>query len=44
MIPWGRFKVIRADLLQGGKLTEDGGTGLAKKFYDWANGQIEQYL
>lgn len=44
VIPWGRFGPLRADLEQASKSEEDGGTGIAKKFWEWSEAQVKSYL
>ncbi|KAL2060797.1 hypothetical protein VTL71DRAFT_8849 [Oculimacula yallundae] len=44
IIPWGRFGVLRADLVAGSKSEEEGGTGIAKKFWEWSEDQVKSYL
>lgn len=45
VIPWGRFKPVRADLLAASRsTTEPGGTGTAEKFWEWTEEQIRKYL
>ncbi|KAI1180453.1 short-chain dehydrogenase [Nemania sp. FL0916] len=43
IIPWGRISNIRRDLLQGSKSEEEGGTGIAQKFWKWSEEQTGQY-
>ena len=35
---------IRKDLVGASKTEEEGGTGVAKKFWEWTEGQIKPYL
>ncbi|CZT10000.1 related to Oxidoreductase, short-chain dehydrogenase [Rhynchosporium agropyri] len=44
IIPWGRFGHLRADLEAGSKSIEEGGTGIANKFWDWSEDQVRAYL
>jgi hypothetical protein len=44
VIPWGRFAAIRDDLLAASKTEAEGGSGLAKKFWDWNEEQVKAYL
>ncbi|KAI9742775.1 MAG: hypothetical protein M1818_003504 [Claussenomyces sp. TS43310] len=41
--PWGRFDGIRSDLAAGAKSESEGGTGYAKKFWEWTEEQIKPY-
>jgi retinol dehydrogenase-12 len=42
--PWGRFMKIRPDLLEASKDVDEGGSGIAKKFWEWTEEQIKPYL
>ncbi|KAL8793616.1 MAG: hypothetical protein Q9195_003768 [Heterodermia aff. obscurata] len=45
IIPWGRFAPrLRQDLVLGQKTEEEGGTGIAARFWEWSEQQIEPYL
>jgi hypothetical protein len=44
VIPWGRFGPLRKDLEEGSKTTEEGGTGAAKKFWEWSEEQVKSYV
>ncbi|KAI2602024.1 NAD(P)-binding protein [Hypoxylon sp. NC1633] len=44
VIPWGRFHEIRDDLELGTRAVEDGGTGIAAKFWEWSEQQVKPYL
>jgi retinol dehydrogenase-12 len=35
---------IRQDLLAASKTKDEGGTGLAKTFWDWNQDQVKKYL
>ncbi|KAI1187097.1 short-chain dehydrogenase [Nemania serpens] len=43
IVPWGRIENIRKDLLEGSKPEEEGGTGIAQKFWKWSEQQTSQY-
>ncbi|KAJ8125755.1 hypothetical protein O1611_g7885 [Lasiodiplodia mahajangana] len=43
IVPWGRIDNIRKDLLEGSRLEEEGGTGLAQKFWEWSEEQTSRY-
>ncbi|KAK8055585.1 short-chain dehydrogenase [Apiospora rasikravindrae] len=44
VVPWGRFMSIRHDLKEGSRLKEEGGTGIAKEFWDWNEAQVRSYV
>lgn len=44
VVPWGRFYPIRRDLVDATKLEEEGGNGHAKKFWDWTEEQVKDYM
>ncbi|KAL9107244.1 MAG: hypothetical protein Q9227_007868 [Pyrenula ochraceoflavens] len=41
--PWGRFVDMRQDIVASGKEEGEGGTGLARKFWEWSEEQVKQY-
>ncbi|KAI0486798.1 short-chain dehydrogenase [Xylaria cf. heliscus] len=43
IVPWGRIEAIRKDLLEGSKPEEEGGTGVAQKFWKWCEEQTSRY-
>jgi hypothetical protein len=43
VVPWGRFKDIREDMLAASKTEAEGGSGIAQKFWEWNEEQIKQY-
>ncbi|KAJ8115088.1 hypothetical protein ONZ43_g4747 [Nemania bipapillata] len=43
IVPWGRIDNIRQDLFEGSRPEEEGGTGIAKKFWEWSEQQTGQY-
>lgn len=43
IVPWGRIENIRKDLLEGSKSEEEGGTGIAQKFWKWTEDQTREY-
>ncbi|KAF1840309.1 short-chain dehydrogenase [Cucurbitaria berberidis CBS 394.84] len=43
VIPFGRICPLRKDLAQAGLLEEDGGSGIAKKFWEWTEEQVARY-
>lgn len=44
IVPWGRIENIRKDLLEGSKPEEEGGTGIAQKFWKWSEDQTREYV
>ncbi|PVI04821.1 NAD(P)-binding protein [Periconia macrospinosa] len=44
IVPWGRFMKIRKDLYEATKSKSEGGTGIAKEFWEWSEKQVEAYL
>ncbi|KAI2642712.1 short-chain dehydrogenase [Xylaria nigripes] len=44
IVPWGRITNIRSDLVKGSKTKEEGGTGVAQKFWKWSEEQTKDYL
>lgn len=41
--PWGRIMTQRADIVAGMKSEEDGGSGVAAKFWDYCDKETSQY-
>ena len=44
IVPWGRFMKIRKDLYEATKTQEEGGSGIAKAFWEWTEDQVKSYL
>ncbi|CAI6340537.1 unnamed protein product [Periconia digitata] len=44
IVPWGRFMKIRKDLYEATKTQEEGGSGIAKSFWEWTEEQVKSYL
>ncbi|KAF3482726.1 short-chain dehydrogenase [Arthroderma uncinatum] len=45
IIPWGRIsRTLRQDLAAASKLTEDGGTGRAKEFWEFCENKTRDYM
>lgn len=44
VVPFGRFLPIREDLERGSKPESEGGTGIARKFWEWTEEQVKAYL
>ncbi|KAK7417466.1 short-chain alcohol dehydrogenase [Neonectria punicea] len=42
--PWGRFLLVRNDLLLASKTKEEGGLGTSEAFWDWTEAEIKPYL
>ncbi|KAI0400854.1 short-chain dehydrogenase [Xylaria palmicola] len=43
IVPWGRIENIRSDLLEGSRPVEEGGTGIARQFWEWSDEQTSKY-
>ena len=43
VVPWGRFMHIRKDLVDASKTKEEGGTGIAERFWEWTEKQVKPY-
>jgi len=45
IIPWGRFSNnLKAELVEGMKPKSEGGTGVAKRFWEWFEGEARVML
>ncbi|KAI0135788.1 short-chain dehydrogenase [Daldinia grandis] len=44
VIPWGRIRPVRKDLVEATKTEEEGGNGTAKKFWEWTDEQVNKYI
>ncbi|KAF3056310.1 hypothetical protein GL218_06515 [Daldinia childiae] len=44
VIPWGRVRLVRKDLIEATKTEEEGGNDTAKKFWDWTDEQVNKYI
>ncbi|TQS33788.1 hypothetical protein Golomagni_05855 [Golovinomyces magnicellulatus] len=44
IVPWGRWTTIRPDLVQATKSKTEGGTGIAKEFWEWNEKQIFDFI
>ncbi|KAI1354862.1 retinol dehydrogenase 12 [Xylaria sp. FL0043] len=44
IVPYGRFGKLRQDIEEAMKLTQDGGSGIAKKFWEWSEDQVQAYM
>jgi hypothetical protein len=44
VIPWGRFGPVRKDLKEAAIPLSEGGTGIAKKFWEWNEEQVKPYV
>ena len=43
VIPWGRVAAPRKDIVAGTKSVEEGGTGLARRFWEWCEKETRAY-
>lgn len=44
ILPWGRFSSnLKADLVEGMKTKSEEGTGAAKSFWEWCEGEVRAY-
>lgn len=41
--PWGRPVPTRSDLEAAAKTEAEGGSGIAKKFWEWSEEQVKPY-
>lgn len=44
VIPWGRIAKIREDIENGSRSIQEGGTGMAEKWYDWCFERIKPFM
>ncbi|KAE9378419.1 putative estradiol 17 beta-dehydrogenase [Stipitochalara longipes BDJ] len=44
VIPWGRFYLIRNDLIEATKTKAEGGTGGTNDFWEWSEEQVDAFL
>ncbi|KAI1297500.1 hypothetical protein F5Y03DRAFT_369390 [Xylaria venustula] len=44
IVPFGRFMPIRKDLKEATKTKAEGGSGIAKEFWDWTEEQVRPFL
>ncbi|KAI0195905.1 hypothetical protein F4808DRAFT_326866 [Astrocystis sublimbata] len=44
IVPFGRFMGIRKDLKEATRTQTEGGTGVAERFWEWTEAQIEPFL
>ncbi|KAF2117441.1 hypothetical protein BDV96DRAFT_26117 [Lophiotrema nucula] len=44
VVCWGRFAPIRKDLIEASKSEKEGGSGVARKFWEWNEEQIKAFL
>lgn len=42
--PWGQFWQASKEMLAGAKTKAEGGTGIARDFWDWTEAQVQPYL
>jgi len=43
VVPWGRIMKIRTDLAQASKAKTEGGTGIARSFWEWSKEQVKPF-
>jgi retinol dehydrogenase 12 len=43
IIPWGRIAVPKKEITDAMKSNEEGGTGVAERFYNWCDGETKKY-
>jgi retinol dehydrogenase 12 len=44
VVPFGRIKDIREDLLAATKIEAEGGSGIGLKFWEWNEEQIKEHI
>jgi retinol dehydrogenase 12 len=44
IIPWGRIVVPKKEIKNAMKSEEEGGTGVAERFYKWCDGETRKYV
>ncbi|KAG9236436.1 hypothetical protein BJ875DRAFT_227448 [Amylocarpus encephaloides] len=44
IVPWGKMQPPRADIVQSCKSADESGTGIARQFWEWTEGQCEGYM
>ncbi|KAI8630200.1 hypothetical protein F5Y19DRAFT_429318 [Xylariaceae sp. FL1651] len=42
--PWGQFRSVSKEMVDGSKSRSHGGNGTAQKFWDWSEAQIKAYV
>lgn len=43
IIPWGSVTVPKKEITDAMKSKEDGGTGVAERFYQWCESETKKY-
>jgi hypothetical protein len=43
VVPYGRFGQLRKDIEVATKIEDDGGSGIAKKFWEWCEEQVQPF-
>lgn len=43
IIPWGRVAKLKSDIEEATRSQNEGGTGVAKRFYDWCETEVAAY-
>jgi NAD(P)-dependent dehydrogenase (short-subunit alcohol dehydrogenase family) len=44
VVPWGRLWYVSKEMNDASKKTTEGGTGVARQFWDWTENEIQRYL
>jgi len=42
--PWGRLWKVSKEMVSASKIKAEGGTGIARQFWDWTEDQIKPYV
>jgi retinol dehydrogenase-12 len=43
IVPWGRVVVLEREIADAMKRKEEGGTGVAERFYKWCDDETKKY-
>lgn len=43
VVPYGRFGNLRPDIEEATKATQNGGSGIAKRFWEWSEDKVQAY-
>lgn len=44
VVPWGRIQTPRAGIEEGIKRKDEGGLGVAEKFWEWCEKEMKAYI
>lgn len=44
VVPWGRIQTPRAGIEEGIKRKDEGGLGIAEKFWEWCEKETKAYM